>query len=184
MRVVLDRVYAGAHWLACAALCVITLMVVVQVGARVVDALLVSAGLRPFGFIIPSLAEFAGFMMVGATFLALASTLKRGVHIRVTVALGLFGPRGHRLLNIIATLGGAVLFTFVAWHGGLLALDAHAFEPVSYGIIPVPLWIPQSVMALGLLVFAIALLDEACETIRSGTPSFEREKVSILEEVE
>lgn len=182
MRGMLDRVYTGAHWLACAALCIITLLVVVQVGTRVLDVLLQAAGIPPTGFIIPSLTEFAGYLMVGATFLALASTLKHGVHIRVTVVLGVLPETLRRVLNILVGTGAAVLFGFVAWHALLLALDSYQFGSVSYGIVPVPLWIPQTVMALGLVVFAVALIDEVWETIRQGEPSFERHHTGILED--
>ncbi len=181
MRGMLDRLYAGAHWLACAALCIITTLVVVQVGARVLDVLLRTVGIPPLGFIIPSLAEFAGFLMVGATFLALASTLKRGVHIRVTVILGLIPQGGRRALNILVGIAAAVLFGFVAWHALLLTIDSFQVGSVSYGIIPVPLWMPQGVMTLGLAVFALALADEIWETIRTGVPGHERHRTSILE---
>jgi len=182
MRGMLERLYAGAHWLACAALGVITTLVVVQVGARVLDRILEVLGFPPIGFIIPSLAELAGFLMVGATFLALASTLKRGVHIRVTVILGLLQGTPRRVLNIVTGLAAAALFCFIAWHAVQLALDSHRVDSVSYGIIPVPLWAPQAVMALGLIVFAVALIDEVWTTLRQGEPTFERQRAGILDE--
>jgi len=182
MRGMLDRLYAGAHWLACAALCVITALVVVQVGARVLDKILQTFGIPPLGFIIPSLAEFAGFLMVGATFLALASTLKRGVHIRVTVVLGLLPQGARRVLNIVVGAAAAALFSFVAWHAVLLAVDSWSVGSVSYGIVPVALWIPQAVMAIGLSVFAVALIDEVWQTIREGEPEFERHRTSVLDD--
>lgn len=184
MRGLLDRLYDGAHWLACAALCTIVALVVIQVAARVLDVSLQAAGIPPVGFIIPSLAEFAGFLMVATTFLALASTLKRGVHIRVTVVLTLVPDGMRRVLNIAAIMGGAALLTFVAWHALVLALDSYLVGSVSYGIVPVPLWIPQGVMALGLVVFAVALVDEAWRTIRTGAPAFESRKIGILDESE
>jgi len=182
MRGMLDRLYAGAHWLACAALCVITTLVVVQVAARVLDKILQALGIPPIGFIIPSLAEFAGFLMVGVTFLALANTLKRGVHIRVTVVLGFLPARIRRGLNIVVGTAAAALFAFVAWHAVLLAVDSFEVGSVSYGIVPVPLWMPQSIMALGLIVFAVALMDEVWETVREGKPEFERHSSSVLDE--
>lgn len=181
MRGMLDRLYGGAHWLACAALCVITALVVVQVGARVLDTILEWTGFPPIGFIIPSLAEFAGFLMVGATFLALASTLKQGVHIRVTVVLGLLPDPARRLFNIVVGAAAAALFAFVAWHALLLTVDSYRVGSVSYGIIAVPLWIPQAVMTLGLAVFALALIDEVWQTIQTGKPDLERRHTSVID---
>lgn len=182
MRQLLDRLYAVAHGLACTTLCVIVTLVVVQVGARVLDKILEALGIPPTGFIIPSLAELAGFLMVGATFLALASTLKHGAHIRVTVILGLLPGAPRRILNIVAGIAAAALFCFVAWHAVQLALDSYRVDSVSYGIIPVPLWIPQAVMAVGLTIFAVALIDEVWVAIREGQPEFERQQSGILDE--
>jgi hypothetical protein len=36
----------------------------------------------------------------------------------------------------------------------------------------VPLWIPQGVMTLGLILFAVALADELVAALRGATPAF------------
>ena len=41
----------------------------------------------------------------------------------------------------------------------MLAYDSYDFGDVSIGMVPVPLWIPQAVMVLGLIWLLIALLD-------------------------
>ena len=46
------------------------------------------------------------------------------------------------------------------------------FNEVSNGVIKVPLFIPQTVMAAGALVLTIALLDEFVTVLRSGRPTF------------
>jgi hypothetical protein len=52
------------------------------------------------------------------------------------------------------------------------AFDSWRFNEVSYGIIPVPLAIPQAVMAFGALALLVALIDELVITVRDGRPSF------------
>jgi hypothetical protein len=43
---------------------------------------------------------------------------------------------------------------------------------VSYGILPVPLAIPQAVMTFGAFALLVALVDELALTWRHGRPSF------------
>ncbi|MEQ9245766.1 MAG: TRAP transporter small permease, partial [Nitratireductor sp.] len=78
MRKLMNGLYGAAEWLAMAALCVIAVLVFAQVMGRVVDSLLGLFGLPPFGFLVPSLAEIAGFLLVGASFMALAGSLRGG----------------------------------------------------------------------------------------------------------
>ncbi|HRD85473.1 MAG TPA: TRAP transporter small permease subunit, partial [Rubrivivax sp.] len=81
MRRVLDALYDGAAVLA--ALCMIGLLGMV----------LVSILGRQFHFHLPGTDAYAGYLMAAAGFLALAHTLKRGEHIRVTLLLEHTGPR-------------------------------------------------------------------------------------------
>ncbi len=55
---------------------------------------------------IASLAEMAGYLLAATSFLALAATLKRGAHIRVTMLLGALPPRARFLFELWAFVGG------------------------------------------------------------------------------
>ena len=58
-------------------------------------------------------------------------------------------------------------------HGDLGALVEAALHVLrAIGLVPVQLAYPQAAMALGLLVFSIALIDELVITFRTGKPSF------------
>jgi TRAP-type C4-dicarboxylate transport system permease small subunit len=46
------------------------------------------------------------------------------------------------------------------------------FHDVSSGIVPVPLWLPQSVMALGLSVLTLAFADELWQLLRGRPTSY------------
>jgi hypothetical protein len=53
-----------------------------------------------------------------------------------------------------------------------MAWTSHIINDVSQGLVPVPLWLPQSGMALGLIIMAIALLDDLLVLLAGGTPSY------------
>jgi hypothetical protein len=53
-----------------------------------------------------------------------------------------------------------------------MAWTSHVINDVSQGLVAVPLWLPQSGMALGLIIIAIALLDDLVVLLAGGTPSY------------
>ena len=59
-------------------------------------------------FVILSLNEICGYLLAGASFLALAGTLKAGAHIRVTMVLGALSEGARRYVEIWAFGFGAV----------------------------------------------------------------------------
>jgi TRAP-type C4-dicarboxylate transport system permease small subunit len=172
MRFVLDRLYRWSLWLSALCLVAIAVMVGVQLAGRVIDGLLKLAGLPPYGFVILSLAEIAGYLLAAASFLALAGTLKSGAHIRVTMALAALGERVRRRLELAAFAAAATLAVYMTCQLGAFAYDSWRFGEVSPGLIPVPLAWPQGAMALGMLVLTLALVDEFAIILRHGRPSF------------
>ena len=148
MRRALDTLYQLAAVLA--ALCLVGLLGMV----------LLSIFSRQFGVHVRGTDAYAGYLMAAASFLALAHTLKRGEHIRVTLLLnGLPGP-ARRALEIWCLLAAGVLALLLAWYSCRLAWQSHEFNDISTGNDATPLWLPQLGMAVGSVVFALALLDE------------------------
>jgi TRAP-type C4-dicarboxylate transport system permease small subunit len=172
MRAFLDWLYRASGAVAAFFLVAICTVVLLQVGANLIDALIKAFGREPIGLVIPSYAEFAGFFLAASSFLALAYTLRAGGHIRVELVLQRFGTRGRRAAEIWCVAASAAVSIYFAWYCARLVLESIEFGDVSPGIVPVPLWIPQSTMALGLAVLAIALLDELVSLIRGGAARY------------
>ena len=121
---------------------------------------LLSIGSRELGFHVRGTDAYAGYLMAASAFLALAHTLKRGEHIRVTLVLQALQPRARRALEIWSLSAGALLASLLAFYSVRLAWQSHLFHDISTGNDATPLWIPQLSMALGALVFALAMVDE------------------------
>lgn len=172
MRKALDALYRWSAVLAALSLVAIAALVVAQVAGRILDGALSLIGVEPFGLLVPSLAEIAGFLLVAASFLALASTLRNADHIRVIILLQQVPQSVARFLEIWVLAVAVALVGYFAWNAGLLTLDSYKFHEVSYGIIPIPLWIPQTAMTAGLAVFLISLLDDLVVTLCGGSPSY------------
>ena len=173
MRKALNTLYQASTAMAACCLVVIASLVVLQVFGRIFDWSRTDFGLEPLGLQVPSLAEIAGFLLVGASFLALSGTLRNGDHIRVAILLQSVPKAVARILNVWAVAVALALAAVFTWNAGQLALDSFKFNETSYGVIPIPLVFPQSVMTFGLLVFSIALLDDLIMALTGKAPSFE-----------
>lgn len=148
MRKLLDGLYAASGWLA--GLCMIGVLLMV----------LLSIISRNFGFSAPGTDAYAGYAMAGAGFLALASTLKKGEHIRVTLVLGALKGTSRKVLELVALLIAVVLSGFLAFYSCRLVWQSLEFNDISTGIDATPMWIPQISMAVGTIIFFIAFVDE------------------------
>ena len=148
MRKSLDFLYNSAA--ALAALFMVGLLVMI----------LLSIVSRQLHFNVPGVDAYAGDLMAGAGFLALAHTLKRGEHIRVTLILSHLGPAARRWLERWAMGAAAVLAVLFAVFSVRLVWNSHAFDDISTGNDATALWIPQLAMAVGTVILAIAAIDE------------------------
>ncbi|WP_322894197.1 MULTISPECIES: TRAP transporter small permease [unclassified Yoonia] len=174
MRKVLDALYAVALAIACLAMVAIAVLVLVQILGRVLDRALIFAGATPLGFSIPSLSDFGGFLFVASATLALPATLRAGGHVRVSLLLNIGGPVVQRILGILVLMVALGLAGFATWHSGLQVLDSWRFNAVSFGMVQVPLWIPQGVMTLGFGLLLVAVADELVTALRGQVTSFQR----------
>lgn len=172
MRRFLDRMYLTAGWLSAACFVAIGLMVSAQLVGRIVDGIMRTAGMVPYGFIVEGLAEIAGYLLATASLLALGLALKSASHIRITFLLGLLSAGPRWFFELFAIGVSTAFAAFMTIRMALLAYDSWAFNEVSFGLVRVQLVYPQGAMALGLLVFTIALIDELVITATTGRPSF------------
>ncbi|HMO47127.1 MAG TPA: TRAP transporter small permease [Rubrivivax sp.] len=148
MRKLLDGLYAVSGWLAGLSMIGVLAMVLLTILSRL------------FAFAAPGTDAYAGYAMAGAGFLALASTLKKGEHVRVTLVLGMLEGKARKALELAALSVAVLLSGFLAFYSARLVWQSLEYEDISVGIDATPLWIPQLVMALGTLIFFIAFADE------------------------
>ena len=148
MRRALDGLYDAAAWLAAAFLVGTLLSVLAGIADRYLN-------LNWRGT-----DAYAGYCMAAAGFLALAHTLKRGEHIRVTLVLQAVGPRVKRALELFSLAMAVLLAVLFAGYCVHLSIESYGYHDVSTGNDATPLWIPQIAMAVGTVVLAIAFVDE------------------------
>ena len=154
MRRALDALYDGAAWLAALSMVGLLLMVLLSIVSR------------QAGFHVPGTDAYAGYLMAAAGFLALAHTLKKGEHIRVTLLLGKLQGRARRAMELWALAAASFLAGLFAFYSARLVWQSHLFHDISTSNDATPLWIPQLAMAAGTLILAIAFVDELVMALR------------------
>ena len=154
MRKALNALYDGAAWLAALFMVGLLVMVLLSIVSRLMH------------FHVPGTDAYAGYLMAGAGFLALAHTLKRGEHIRVTLLLAALKGKAKRGLEIWALSAAAALAALSAFYSCRLAWQSHVFNDISTGNDATRLWIPQLSMAVGTVILCIAFIDELVLELR------------------
>ncbi len=154
MRKTLDALYTGSIWIAAIFMILLLVMVLLSILGR------------QFGFHVRGTDAYAGYMMAGAGFFALAHTLKRGEHIRVTLLLQALKPKPRRALEIFSLASAVLLSSLLAWFSVSLCVQSYTIHDISTGNDATPLWIPQLAMAVGTVILFIAFVDELIAEVR------------------
>lgn len=165
LRAALDFLYLASGVLAALCLIAILTLIVVQMLARWT------------GEVFPGAPDYAGYAMAAASFLAFANALNRGAHIRVSILLNAVGPKVQRLINIWCFAIGVIIAWFFVRYCTKFVYWSWKFNDISQGQDRTALWIPQSVMLLGAIIFAIALTDHLISLIVKGDHRIQRDLV-------
>ncbi|MCF3934950.1 TRAP transporter small permease [Acuticoccus sp. M5D2P5] len=144
-----DTVLSGLYGL-CAILAALS---VVAIFALVLTSIVS----RFFGAYVPGLTEGAGYLLGAAGSLGLAHTFRAGGHIRVDLALSALGGAVRRRVDMLALAVTAGVVAYLAWYLVRLVRISVRYGDISDRSDALPLWIPQLPIAVGVVVFAIAL---------------------------
>ena len=154
VRRFLDALYDGAAALAALFMVLLLVMVMLSILGRQLH------------FNIPGVDAYAGYMMAAAGFLAMAHTLKKGEHIRVTLLIGSLKGTWKRGFEVWALFAASALAALSAVYSSKLAWQSYTFHDISTSNDATPLWLPQLSMAVGTLILAIAFIDELVLELR------------------
>lgn len=163
MRRFLDRVYDGAAVLAALFLAALLVTVLVTIASR------------EFDFKVSGIDGYAGYFMAACAFLSLAHTFKRNEHIRVTLFLSLAKGKSRFWIELWALLASNMLAGLLAFFSVRLAVQSYQFNDIATSMDATPLWIPQTAMAFGACLLALALADSLVCHLR-GKPFMQNEQ--------
>ena len=115
---------------------------------------------RIFGFYIRGLAEYSGYCMAAASFIALAYTFVEGGHIRITLFLEKASFTKKKFLEIWCLIISSLFSGYMAFYFPKMLFISYKFQERSEGADEILIWIPQISVSLGSLIFFIAVFHQ------------------------
>jgi len=160
MRRWLDRLYYAAGAVGAVFLLIVGVLMIGQ------------SVLREFGVRTGAVNDLVAWCCAAASFFAMAHAFKHGDFVRVTLLLDSAGPRLRRALEITSLVIGTVAVAYLTWSACRFTYESFVFNELAQGLLPVPMWIPQSSFALGSLLLLVAVVDELVLVLRGARPTF------------
>nr|WP_321444141.1 TRAP transporter small permease [uncultured Cohaesibacter sp.] len=142
----LDRIYLLGAWGAGLLLVLLCCLVLYSILARQI------------GLFAGGASDVAGYVMATSTFMALAYTFRSEGHIRVTLLTQRFFGAARRGFELWAHFVISCVACFLAYYMVRLMLDSYEYGERSEGADAILLWIPQTPVVIGSILFAIATI--------------------------
>ena len=144
----LSFLYIGSGYLAAFFLIAVLLFILTGISSRI------------FGFYIRGLAEYSGYCMASASFFALAYTFVEGGHIRITLFLEKLSGLKKKALEIWCLSIASFFSGFLAFYFIKMLIISYKFQERSEGADEILIWIPQTSVAIGSLIFFICVFHQ------------------------
>ena len=110
--------------------------------------------------------EIASYMLAFVSFMALGHTLRHGAHLKVQLISDHLSAAARKRLEL--TLLPIAIFSmslFLVWLIRFV-LQSYAYGIDSQSQLETPLWIPQSALCVGVLVFVLSLTSRLIRILR------------------
>ncbi|SBS27020.1 Tripartite ATP-independent periplasmic transporters, DctQ component [Marinomonas spartinae] len=114
--------------------------------------------LRLFGTSTYVLDEFVGYAVAAITFLGLGYSLERNSLIRVNILMDRLPERFHWLLDLLVSAMSFAIFTWISYYWYINTLRSFQRGTTSSSIAETPLWIPEGMVLIGLVLLCFTLL--------------------------
>ena len=160
MRAALDKLYYAAGAIGAFFILIVGVLMIGQ------------SVLREFGVRTGAVNDLVAWCCAAGSFFAMAHAFKHGDFVRVTLLLDKVSPGARRILELVSLVIGTVAVGYLAWWACRFTYQSWAFDELAQGLLPVPIWIPQSSFALGSLLLLVAMVDELILVLRGQRPTY------------
>ena len=110
--------------------------------------------------------ELSVFLIVGAVFMSSAAVQAFRGHVAIETIVGLLPPRVNMVRQILVDVGSLTFCAFFAWKSWTLLHEAVEEGFHSGSTWGPPLWIPYSLMAVGMTLLSIQILLQVIHGVR------------------
>ncbi|MDO9403388.1 MAG: TRAP transporter small permease [Polaromonas sp.] len=122
-------------------------------------------GRKFFQFSLQGVDEVGAYTLAVTSALGFSYTLITRGHVRIDFMIGKLPAGARAVLNTLAMLSLAAMALFAVFRGWFVVSESIEFQSTSTTPLQTPMWIPQSLWYVGLVLFAISacyLAAHAC----------------------
>lgn len=109
--------------------------------------------------------EAAVFLIVGAVFLSSAHVQSRRGHVAIEAIVGLLPDGVNRIRMVLVDLASFIFCAIFAWKSWTLFHEAWVDNQVSGSTWAPPLWIPYSIMSIGMTLLSFQIFLQIADAI-------------------
>ncbi len=160
MRKFLDGLYNTSGLLAAA---FIALIAILMIGQSI---------LREFGVRTGAVNDVVAWCCAAGSFFAMSHAFKHGDFVRVTLLLEKMNPKWRRIFELISLSVAIVSVSYLAYWANLFTYQSFIFDERAQGLLPIPIWIPQSSFAMSSVILLIAVVDEWFIVFSGSRPTY------------
>jgi len=144
----LNKLYKFSGYIAAFFLILVAVFILIGISSRI------------FGFYIRGLAEYSGYCMAAASFFALAFTFIEGGHIRITLFLEKLTGNRKKIAEIWCLTIASFFSGYLAFYFVKMLMISYKFQERSEGADEILIWIPQTCVAIGSVIFFISVFHQ------------------------
>jgi TRAP-type C4-dicarboxylate transport system permease small subunit len=112
--------------------------------------------------------ELSVFLIVGAVFMSSAAIQARRGHVGIEAIVGLLSPGVNHVRQVAVDIASLLFCGFFAWKSWILLEEAWIENHHSGSTWGPPLWIPYSLMTIGMTLLSVQLLLQVIAQLRRG----------------
>lgn len=127
----------------------------------------------------PSASQIAGYLMAFCFFMGLAYVFRVGGFILMAPLKRFVPARAVPVLEAVLLVITLVYIGVLAWFALDSVMEAIRFGTRTFGVVEIPLWIPQMAMPAGLFLWFLQVFSLLLERIFLGRPAPSGEMVEI-----
>jgi len=154
----LDRVYLSMGYLCGTMFLLLALFITYQVIARKFNVVMA-----------PGMDLMSGFTMAMASTWAFSYALRTGSHVRIDVLLPFMSPRVRWWADQAALASIVFFVSITAWKTWVMVLKSYEIGAVTNTYPLVPLWVPQTFVAIGFSMLAFTAIHMMIDKIAEST---------------
>lgn len=102
--------------------------------------------------------EYVGYMIATAITFGLTDSMQKGEHLRIGILYEVARRPVRRVLEIVNVILSLIAIGILAYYFVKFVLRQHMLGSLSATIAQTPIWIPASVVTLGMLMFVFQLV--------------------------